>query len=130
MPDDGLPDDGLRNLTLVKGELLPQLLRELLQGSNLMAAVPLTLAVVERDPMATAGCFAGDLVRGLMEVPGSFWGPHPRLYERYVRALRASAAARRLLPRDQRMDFWSILDLDVIRNPPAGKGLPDPPRSA
>lgn len=86
------------------------LLHGLLDGTNLMAVVPLTLAIVERDPLASGGCFRGDLMRGLMEISGHFWGRHPRLYERYVRALRASASARRLLPRDERMEFWSVLD--------------------
>lgn len=86
------------------------LLHGLLDGSNLMAVVPLTLAIVERDPLASSGGFRGDLMRGLMEVAGHFWGRNPRLYERYVRALRASASARRLLPREERMEFWSVLD--------------------
>lgn len=96
------------------------LLHGLLEGSNLMAVVPMTIAVVERDPLATGGCFRGDLMRGLMEVSGHFWGRHPRLYERYVRALRASAAARRILPREERMEFWSVLTPECF-----GEDAPD-----
>lgn len=91
------------------------LLEGLLEGSNLMAVVPMTLAIVERDPLSSGGCFTGDLIRGLMEISGHFWGHHPRLYERYVRALRASAIARRALPREERMAFWSVLDLAALR---------------
>lgn len=92
------------------------LLEGLLEGSNLMAVVPMALTIVERDPLASGGCFPGDLVRGLMEISGHFWGHHPRLYERYVRALRASAIARRALPREERMVFWSVLDpMDLRR---------------
>src|SRR5918993_3696781 len=83
------------------------LLVALVHGSCLAAAVPLTLALVERDPLATAGYFRGDLLRGLMEVPGTFWGSYPRLYDRYQAALRAGAECRRSLPRDERMEFWS-----------------------
>lgn len=90
------------------------LLRELLAGTHLMAVVPMTLLLVERDPLASGGCFKGDLMRGLMEISGHFWGRHPRLYERYVRALRASASARRVLPREERMEFWSVLDRDCV----------------
>jgi hypothetical protein len=91
-----------------------ELLTALLTGENLMAAVPFTLAIVERDPLASGGCFRGDLMRGLMEVSGHFWGRHQRLYERYVEALRAAAGARRLLPREERMVFWSPLMKDVV----------------
>lgn len=87
-----------------------ELLRALLAGEQLAAVVPITLAIVERDPLASAGYFPGDLVRGLMEVSGHFWGRHQRMYERYVHALRACAAERRLLPRHARMEFWSPLD--------------------
>jgi hypothetical protein len=91
------------------------LLMALLTGTSLMAAVPITLAIVEQDPLASGGCFSGDLVRGLMEVSGHFWSRHQRLYERYVQALRAAAGARRLLPREQRMEFWSSLTTAEIQ---------------
>jgi hypothetical protein len=85
------------------------LLDALVDGRCLAAAVPMAIDIVEEDPLASAGEFAGDLLRGLMEVPGEFWGRHPRLYDRYREALRASAARRRLLPPERRMDFWEPL---------------------
>jgi hypothetical protein len=83
----------------------------LLQSSRLRATVPAALAVVERDPLASAGHFAGDLLRGLMEVPGSFWVRRPLLFARYRAALRACAVQRRSLPPEQRLDFWGPLPL-------------------
>lgn len=91
------------------------LLLGLLDGSDLPAIVPVALAVIERDPLATGGSFPGDLVRALMEISGHFWSRNPRLYERYVRALRASAIARRALPREERMVFWSALRAADLR---------------
>jgi hypothetical protein len=88
---------------------LSEVLRALVHGWCLGAVVPIALARVVRDPLTNAGCFDGDLMRGLMEVPGAFWGRHPRLYDRYREALRQSAALRRRLPADERMKFWSPL---------------------
>jgi hypothetical protein len=88
-----------------------ELLAAVLDGRCLSAVVPRALDVAERDPLTSAGCFPGDLVRGLMEVPGGFWGRHPWLYARYQSVLRASAAARRQLPPEQRMAFWGPLEL-------------------
>ena len=76
----------------------------------------MTLEIVGASPLASAGCFRGDLLRGLMEVPGSFWGTRPDLYERYRSALRAAAAQRRQLPREERMEFWSRLDVEVAES--------------
>ena len=90
------------------------LLVALLDGSCLASAVPMTLDIVERDPLTTAGCFRGDLLRGLMEVPGSFWRSHPRLHDRYLAALRAGAERRRRLPPGERMEFWSVLDRATV----------------
>jgi hypothetical protein len=90
------------------------LLVALLTGEHLMAVVPATLVIVERDPLASGGSFRGDLIRGLMEISGLFWGRQPRLYERYVAALRAAAVARRPLPRDERMEFWTPLTLETL----------------
>ena len=86
------------------------LLIALVHGSCLSAVVPMALDLVERDPLHTVGLFRGDLLRGLMEVPGSFWGSYPRLYDRYRTALRAGADLRRRLPPGERMEFWSLLD--------------------
>lgn len=88
---------------------LDELLRALVNGWCLAAVVPIALTRVERDPLTNAGCFDGDLMRGLMEVPGAFWGRHPRLYDRYREALRQSATLRRRLPPEERMTFWSPL---------------------
>jgi hypothetical protein len=88
---------------------LAELLRALVNGWCLGAVVPIALARVEHDPLTNSGCFDGDLMRGLMEVPGGFWGRHPRLYDRYREALRQSAALRRRMPAEERMKFWSPL---------------------
>lgn len=94
---------------------LHEVLEALVRGWCLGAVVPIALARVERDPLANAGYFDGDLMRGLMEVPGAFWGRHPRLYDRYREALRQSAALRRRLPPEERMKFWSPLALGEER---------------
>lgn len=90
---------------------LDELLAALVHGWCLGAVVPIALTRVERDPLVRASQFDGDLMRGLMEVPGAFWGRHPRLYDRYREALRQSAALRRRLPAEERMRFWSPLVL-------------------
>jgi len=71
--------------------------------------------------LASGGRFPGDLVRGLMEVPGAFWRRQPRLYDRYQAALRACAAARRRLPAEQRMAFWEPLDPGAPRRGGGGR---------
>lgn len=85
------------------------LLEALLRRECLAAAVPVTLALLHDDPLASGGQFRGDLLRALMEVKGDFWSRNERLYERYLEALRAAAAARRHLPAPERMEFWSTL---------------------
>ncbi|GLC25156.1 hypothetical protein [Roseisolibacter agri] len=87
-----------------------ELLAAVVNGWRLSDVVPSTLDLVERDPLASGGRFPGDLVRGLMELPGSFWGRAPRLYARYRAVLRASADARRRLPPESRLAFWGPLD--------------------
>ena len=87
-----------------------EVLAALVAGAELSAVVPLALDLVERDPLLSAGRFPGDLLRGLMAVPGQLWGRHPWMYERYQAALRAGAALRRHLPLEQRMAFWDALD--------------------
>ena len=87
-----------------------EVLAALVAGAELSAAVPLALDLVERDPLLSAGRFPGDLLRGLMAVPGQLWGRHPWMYERYQAALRAGAVLRRHLPLEQRMAFWDALD--------------------
>jgi len=85
------------------------LLVALVHGWCLSVVVPMTLDLVEDDPLASSGQFAGDLIRALMEVPGSYWGRHPRQYARYRAALRASALRRRELSPEERMTFWEPL---------------------
>ena len=88
---------------------LAEVLSALVHGSCLGAVVPIAQARVELDPLTNAGHYDGDLMRVLMEVPGAFWGRHPRLYDRYREALRRSAVLRRRLPPEERMKFWSPL---------------------
>lgn len=85
------------------------LLAAALSGCGLPAVVPLVLERLEADPLASAGWFAGDLLRGLLEVPASFWARHPRLYARFRECLRAGAMARRGLPPDERAHFWTAV---------------------
>jgi len=100
-----------------------ELLVALVHGSCRAAVVAAALEIVERDPLATVGYFRGDLLRGLMEVPGGFWGVHPGLYDRYLAALRASADRRRRLPPGERMEFWSVLDRATVEaTGPGGEG--------
>lgn len=87
-----------------------QLLGALLCGESLETVVPRLLAVVEREPLASAGRFRGDVLRGLMEVPGSYWTRQPQLYQRYRHVVRAAASLRLLLPPEERMRFWEPLD--------------------
>jgi hypothetical protein len=85
---------------IARGLCLPPLVRRLLD-------------LVEPNPLASAGWFAGDLLRSLTDMPGWFWRRHPELHDRYREALRAAAAARRALPPDQRLEFWgSIPDVE------------------
>ena len=83
-----------------------ELLTTLELEAGLCDAVPAVLELVARNPLASAGRFPGDLLRGLMEVPSMFWSWHPHFYDRYREALRAGAAARHRLPPEQRLDFW------------------------
>jgi hypothetical protein len=85
----------------------------LMRRSRLTVTVPAALALVESDPLASAGHFGGDLLRGLMEVPGTFWMRHPLLFARYRAAVRACAMQRRSLPPEQRFEFWQPLSLDA-----------------
>jgi hypothetical protein len=91
------------------------LLVALVQRQRLAAVVPLVLDILQDDPLASAGRFRGDLLRGLMEVPDRFWGRHPQLYERYRAALRAGAGARRQLPPEDRLQFWGPLETPAGR---------------
>ena len=85
------------------------LLAGALAARDLARVVPLLLERVERDPLASAGWFAGDLLRGLLEVPPSFWARQPRLYTRFRECLRAGAIARQALPEAERVYFWTAV---------------------
>lgn len=109
-----------------------ELLAAALSGCGLPQVVPLVLERLETDPLASAGWFAGDLLRGLLEVPASFWARQPRLYARFRECLRAGAMARRALPPDERAHFWTAVlpapdrrtmpvEEDERRDPPAGE---------
>ncbi len=90
-------------------EASADLLAAVLGGCDLHYVVPLLLDRVEMDPLASAGWFSGDLLRGLLEVPASFWARQPRLYARFRESLRAGAIARRGLPADERAHFWTAV---------------------
>ena len=69
--------------------------------------VPTVLDMLERDPLASAGYFRGDLLRALIDLPAEFWGQDQRSFQRYQAVLRAGAIARRSLPSAERMAFWT-----------------------
>lgn len=101
-------------------ELTPADLLDALQhGWGLSYVVPRVLEHVAADPLASAGTFPGDLLRGLMEVRTAFWSRYPRLYAQYRDALRAGAVARRALPHEQRLDFWLHTARAPLHAPPA-----------
>jgi hypothetical protein len=77
--------------------------------SGTREAVVLTLELLERDPLASAGAFPGDLLRGLMELPPQAWRADPALYDRFRAAIRAAAMARRHAPPDVQQAFWRDL---------------------
>lgn len=68
-----------------------------------------TIECLERDPLAAAGAFPGDLLRRLMELPPRVWVGEPALYLRYRAVLRAAALARRNAPDAVRRGFWRDL---------------------
>ena len=88
-----------------------KLLAALIDGSCSAAIVPMTLTIVERNPMASAGYLEGDLLRGLMEVSGHFWTQCPALYERYCAVVRRGALMRRGKQEEESMKFWTAIDL-------------------
>lgn len=69
----------------------------------------LALALLEADPLISAGAFPGDLLRCLMELPGGVWAREPALYQRYQAVLRAAALARMRAPEQVRRSFWGDL---------------------
>jgi hypothetical protein len=83
------------------------LLKALHRRADLHEVVPMVLDVIERDPLASAGSFRGDLLRALIELPAKFWHDDPASFQRYKTAVRAGAIARLALPRSERMAFWT-----------------------
>lgn len=92
-----------------------ELLESLVRHERLERTVPRALELLEGDPLASAGLFAGDLLRALLETPGGFWARHPALHRRFLAAVRAGALARRRLPPALRMEFWSPLEIPAAR---------------
>lgn len=84
-----------------------ELYAALRSGADLDTIVPAALGVLERDPLASAGYFRGDLLRALIDLPPGFWRRNRDLFRRYQAAVRAGAIARRSLPSEERMEFWS-----------------------
>lgn len=104
-----------KSLTHANAEVAPRaLLQALVQGSLLSDVVPRTLTILEQEPLASAGCFRGDLLRALMSVPATFWSRQPALYQRYRTVLHDGAALRWSLDPAERDEFWSSLDLSRI----------------
>ena len=92
---------------------LKELSHTIARGLCLVPLVRRVLDLVEAEPLASAGWFAGDLLRSLIDVPQWFWRRQPLMHDRYRAVLRAAATARRDLPPDQRMEFWNpIPDID------------------
>lgn len=103
---------GVRRLTVsTKDTSAQELLEALVHRERLDIVVPETLGILERDPLASGGCFTGDLLRALLELPGAYWSRNASMHARFLSALRAGALARRSLPPDVRMEFWSPLDV-------------------
>jgi hypothetical protein len=85
----------------------------LAEGHDRTAAIARALDALDRDPLASAGAFPGDLIRRLMDLPPSLWRNEPVLYERYRSAVRAAASARRGAPPAVRRGFWRDLPARV-----------------
>jgi hypothetical protein len=88
---------------------MTSLLQGLIEKQRLEELVPLALELLDRDPLASGGCFRGDILRALMELPGQFWWRYQELWEKYRSALRAAALARRRLPTHEQLEFWGVL---------------------
>jgi hypothetical protein len=71
----------------------------------ILAAVEL----LEREPLASAGRFPGDLLRRLIDLPAGVWAREADLHDRYREVVRAAALARRALPEKERGMFWQSL---------------------
>ncbi len=107
-------DTGLNEVKVVTANKMEQrtgsdadLLHALDSGTALHDVVPMVLDVLERDPLASAGYFRGDMLRALIELPSDFWRHEPSLFKLYQAVVRAGAIARRALPTAERMAFWT-----------------------
>ena len=68
-------------------------------------ALTAAIELLEREPLASAGEFPGDLLRRLIDLPPRVWAAQGDLHQRF----RAAAAARRGLPAAARGTFWQAL---------------------
>ena len=82
-------------------------LHALHSGADPRVVVPILLDILQRDPLASAGYFRGDILRALIELPSDFWRHEPSLFKLYQSVVRAGAIARRALPSSERMAFWT-----------------------
>ena len=92
-----------------------ELIAALLAGRCSESDVRQALATLVHDPLTRVRSFRGDLLRAMMEVPNSFWAHHTEMYEQYRQVVRTAALARRELPPEARLEFWSSLE-DGDRN--------------
>jgi hypothetical protein len=67
------------------------------------------IELLEREPLASAGEFPGDLLRRLIDLPAPVWAREHDLHPRYCEIVRAAALLRRSLPENQRRAFWRSL---------------------
>ena len=97
------------------------LFRALLLRADLDQVVPSVIERLERDPLASAGYFHGDLLRALIELPADFWRKRVELFSRYQTVVRAGAVARRSLPATERLEFWTDVNawrgVDEVSSP-------------
>jgi hypothetical protein len=73
------------------------------------AALVRAIALLERDPLISAGVFPGDLLCRLIDLPPDIWAQDGDLHARYREIVRMAGVARRELPEEQRGAFWSAL---------------------
>jgi hypothetical protein len=67
------------------------------------------IELLEREPLACAGEFPGDLLRRLIDLPAGVWAREHDLHPRYREIVRVAALARRGLPEKERGAFWRAL---------------------
>lgn len=67
------------------------------------------IELLEREPLACAGEFPGDLLRRLIDLPAGVWAREYDLHPRYREVVRVAAIARRGLPEKERGAFWRAL---------------------